>query len=176
MTNYSLNAIPDTWTHYEHPWYTQLDLLGNTTTLESQSQQKHKSETTGQKSTRQCSLCKQTKPLSEFHYRISGGDRDDTGKGRDHRCRDCLKKYKKSLHQAKKNAPPKSASCQCCGREDRSLVLDHIFNTPIVRGWLCKSCNTGIGLLGDNLEGLTNAVNYLSTTNGSQIENSTRAA
>ena len=176
MTNYSLNVTPDTWTHYEHPWYTQLDLLGNTTTLESQSQQKHKSETTGQKSTRQCSLCKQTKPLSEFHYKYCGGDKDETGKGRDHRCKVCRIKHKRSFDQAKRNAPPKSATCQCCGVKDKPLVLDHIFDTPIARGWLCKSCNTGIGLLGDNLEGLTNAVNYLSTTNGSQIENSTRAA
>ena len=51
MTNYSLNAIPDTWTHYEHPWYNQLKLQDNTTTSESPLQQKPKSETIGQKFT-----------------------------------------------------------------------------------------------------------------------------
>ena len=51
MTNYSLNAIPDTWTHYEHPWYNQLKLQDSSTTSESQSQQKHKLEPTGQKFT-----------------------------------------------------------------------------------------------------------------------------
>jgi len=51
MTNYSLNAIPDTWTHYEHPWYNQLKLQDNSTTSESQSQQKPKLETVGQKFT-----------------------------------------------------------------------------------------------------------------------------
>ena len=51
MTNYSLNAIPDTWKHYEHPWYTQLQLQESTTTSESLLQQKPKSETTGQKFT-----------------------------------------------------------------------------------------------------------------------------
>ena len=51
MTNYSLNVIPDTWTHYEHPWYSQLQLQDSTTTSESLLQQKPKSETIGQKFT-----------------------------------------------------------------------------------------------------------------------------
>lgn len=51
MTNSSLNAIPDTWTHYEHPWYTQLSLQDSTTTFELPSQQKPKLGTVGQRFT-----------------------------------------------------------------------------------------------------------------------------
>jgi len=40
--------------------------------------------------------------------------------------------------------------------------LDHCHETGEFRGWLCKQCNTGLGNLGDNLESLKRAVNYLS--------------
>jgi hypothetical protein len=33
-----------------------------------------------------------------------------------------------------------------------------------VRGLLCSACNTGIGLLGDNVEGLQRAMNYLNSS------------
>lgn len=36
MTNYNLSATLDTSNLYEHPWYSQLQLLENTTTSESQ--------------------------------------------------------------------------------------------------------------------------------------------
>lgn len=34
--------------------------------------------------------------------------------------------------------------CAICGK-DRELVCDHDHETGLVRGWLCKSCNTGEG-------------------------------
>ena len=55
--------------------------------------------------------------------------------------------------------PPPSA-CECCGRRGR-LVFDHDHALEIFRGWICAACNTGIGLLGDNVEGLRVAVAYL---------------
>lgn len=161
MTNYSLNAIPDTWTHYEHPWYTQLDLLGNTTNLESQSQQKHKSETTGQKSTKKCVYCNQEKPLEEFHRHPTNTT------GRDHRCKTCCSKHRREEREASKKAPPAPLKCELC-KQPRKLSPDHDHNTLEFRGWLCGTCNKAIGMLGDNIEGLTKAINYLST-NGSQI-------
>ena len=41
------------------------------------------------------------------------------------------------------------ASCGICGT-DESLVLDHDHKTGKIRGTLCHSCNTGIGLLQDD--------------------------
>lgn len=48
-TSYLLSANINTPRIYQHPWYSQLPLLENTTTCASQLQQKQKSEPTGQK-------------------------------------------------------------------------------------------------------------------------------
>lgn len=56
-------------------------------------------------------------------------------------------------------------ACACCGRTtnkgNKSWCVDHDHQTGEVRGILCGLCNTGIGALGDNLEGLKKAVKYL---------------
>jgi hypothetical protein len=53
-----------------------------------------------------------------------------------------------------------------CGVCDRSLgekfCIDHDHNTNAVRGLLCYRCNSGIGQLGDSIEGLNRAITYLS--------------
>lgn len=54
--------------------------------------------------------------------------------------------------------------CASCGRSDKRLVVDHIHGTFHVRGLLCDSCNTGIGKLGDSIEGLERALDYLKRT------------
>ncbi len=52
--------------------------------------------------------------------------------------------------------------CGCCGKTPRTaLVVDHIHGTTSARGLLCQSCNTGIGKLGDTIEGLERALRYL---------------
>lgn len=58
--------------------------------------------------------------------------------------------------------------CQCCGRDltCENRVLDHCHETGKVRGILCRQCNTGIGSLQDNLEGIKNALFYLSKFEG----------
>lgn len=158
MTNYSLNAIPDTWTHYEHPWYTQLDLLGNTTASGSPSPPKHKSETTGQKSTKKCVYCNQEKSLEEFHRH------PNQVTGRDHRCKACCSKHRRQERQALKKAPPPPLECEICG-QPRRLCPDHIHGTENFRGWICKPCNIRVGWLETNQ---TSIQEYLST-NGNQI-------
>lgn len=49
-----------------------------------------------------------------------------------------------------------------CGR--KAICLDHCHLTDKFRGWLCRQCNTGIGLLGDSSEGLRNGLGYLART------------
>jgi hypothetical protein len=57
---------------------------------------------------------------------------------------------------------PKPTHCECCGGNTaRGLHLDHTHGTELFRGWLCSNCNTGIGKLGDNVEGLKRAITYL---------------
>jgi hypothetical protein len=41
------------------------------------------------------------------------------------------------------------------------LHLDHCHVTGSFRGWLCGKCNTGLGMLGDNIAGLKAAIAYL---------------
>lgn len=159
MTNYSLNVIPDTWTHYEHPWYTQLDLLGNSTTSESQSQQKHKSEATGVRSTSYCYLCKQHLPLDQFYRNKSRRC------GVQYQCKTCQQKYQKLRSQ---QTLPLNQTCELC-TEQPAEHWDHLHATDEHRGWLCKDCNTGIGMFKEDISLFYKAINYLSTTNGSQI-------
>jgi hypothetical protein len=55
--------------------------------------------------------------------------------------------------------------CAICKRSKsggrRGWSTDHDHETGAVRGILCNNCNTGLGLLGDNLAALLAAVSYL---------------
>ena len=50
--------------------------------------------------------------------------------------------------------------CACC-KVRAPVDIDHSHSTNELRGLLCRACNIGIGLLGDNLDGLMRAVKYL---------------
>ena len=60
---------------------------------------------------------------------------------------------------------PTPEACECCGGPPRgkgsTFHLDHCHETGKFRGWLCSMCNTAIGKLGDNVDGLMRAVDYL---------------
>lgn len=50
--------------------------------------------------------------------------------------------------------------CNICLSEE-NLVIDHNHKTGELRGLLCATCNTGLGLFYDNLEYLKKAIGYL---------------
>lgn len=58
---------------------------------------------------------------------------------------------------------PEPNNCELCGKEKtrRTLHLDHCHKTNAFRGWLCSTCNTGIGKLGDTSSQLLKAYEYL---------------
>jgi hypothetical protein len=58
-----------------------------------------------------------------------------------------------------------SGPCEVCGTPASPLHLDHDHKTGLVRGWLCQSCNRGIGLMGDSAERLLAAARYLKERN-----------
>ena len=55
--------------------------------------------------------------------------------------------------------------CAICNRHQtefkKRLAIDHCHTTNIIRGLLCSSCNTALGLLKDNTNSLQNAIEYL---------------
>ena len=53
---------------------------------------------------------------------------------------------------------------------NRRANIDHDHETGEVRGILCTGCNTGIGHLGDNIEGLKRALYYLKNTPYSEFK------
>jgi hypothetical protein len=54
-----------------------------------------------------------------------------------------------------------TSECECCKKPLTAPKLDHCHLTGIFRGWLCHSCNIGIGLLGDSPDGIKAALEYL---------------
>lgn len=57
---------------------------------------------------------------------------------------------------------PCPSRCECCKKKsERALCLDHDHVTGEFRGWLCNTCNRGIGYLGDYLDGIKSAERYL---------------
>lgn len=57
------------------------------------------------------------------------------------------------------NRPPPDG-CEICGKRG-PLVFDHCHSTGEFRGWLCNGCNLSIGRLGDTVEAIERALNYL---------------
>lgn len=52
--------------------------------------------------------------------------------------------------------------CAICKRIfEATPFIDHDHETKVVRELLCRFCNTGLGMFGDNLEILSQAVEYL---------------
>jgi recombination endonuclease VII len=76
-----------------------------------------------------------------------------------------LRQYGVSPEQYEAMLHAQDFRCKLCRVPDvactKSLAIDHDHATGEIRGLLCSSCNSGIGKLGDNLEGLERAVAYL---------------
>ena len=74
--------------------------------------------------------------------------------------------YMRTYQWRKRGLPaptrPEPEVCDICdGIGRRALALDHDHNTGEFRGWLCDNCNRALGQLGDNIEGLKKALDYL---------------
>ena len=70
----------------------------------------------------------------------------------------------KADNAGKRNPSQKCPICEKSPEYFKSPEKWHLDHDPVTkkfRGWLCESCNMSIGNLGDNIEGLTRALNYL---------------
>ena len=84
----------------------------------------------------------------EVRYGITWKDYEDMWAAQKGQCKICLSELKR----------------------DKSTHLDHDHTTGIVRGLLCKPCNTGIGFLRDNEFRLARAIAYLRKHDGTKTE------
>ena len=106
----------------------------------------------------ECKECHKILPIMAFTTAYPRGD------GAWHlkkMCRQCQTVNEKEKRDARKNAPPKPERCERCHKKTKNLQVDHIHGSTTFRGWLCASCNTGIGNLGDDLPGMLQAAIYL---------------
>jgi len=106
-----------------------------------------------------CVKCKTKKPITDFRLHSKG-------EGITYRrpeCRECEKDYNKKRSKIAKeySRPEIGTTCDCCGRTDKELVLDHCHKDNKKRGWICQNCNLGLGRLGDCIEGVERALEYL---------------
>jgi hypothetical protein len=114
-----------------------------------------------------CSVCNILKSNSEFSFYNDRLTNNGYRLMVNTNCRSCAQVRSKERTAIKKKfkhltAPAFGTACECCGKPvTRNWQLDHDHETGEFRGWLCKQCNTGLGNLGDTLQSLTLAVEYL---------------
>ena len=115
---------------------------------------------------RECKECHKILPSISFNTHVlrSNGAFSLLGL-----CRECHTIIDAEHRGARKKATPKPDHCECCHRE-KKLQVDHLHGSTTFRGWLCRDCNTGMGSLGDNLEGMLQAAIYLKNDKDKIIE------
>tara|TARA_R110002033_G_scaffold157530_1_gene193618 strand:- start:40 stop:600 length:561 start_codon:yes stop_codon:yes gene_type:complete len=127
----------------------------------------------------ECVDCHIIFPFTAF---ASRGMRRDGACYHQTRCRQCSTKTELEARIVRKNAPPPPNLCNCCHKESVPLLslrnkhkkvklqADHVHGTTTFRGWICRKCNTGMGNLGDDLEGILQAAVYLEKDENKIIE------
>ena len=110
---------------------------------------------------RKCNKCSIEKELVDFALKSGSLE------GRNRVCKKC-KVEENQIRQfgiTTTTAYQITKTCHMCNKDlsNAKICIDHDHTTGRVRGILCSACNTGIGLLGDNIEGVERALRYLST-------------
>lgn len=140
-----------------------------------------------------CAGCGITKSLDEFARRsISRDGRDEQCKAcRNAKTRAYMARPEVKARVKRREAPAKlkylygitsddyktmlASQCGVCaicrkppegGPRTSRLYVDHDHDTGKVRGLLCRRCNQALGTLGDNIEGLMRAIDYLKKAEG----------
>ena len=74
------------------------------------------------------------------------------------------RKYGITLEQYDEILKAQQGVCAICTKScdtGMNLAVDHCHDTNKVRALLCKNCNTAIGLLKENVETMTKAIDYI---------------
>ncbi len=132
---------------------------------------------------KRCSYCTATKPADAFPRSVNARDglyghcreccsslgrerterykADDLG-GWQKRRADAVRKYRHGItgDEYALLAEAQEFCCAICAQPEE-LCVDHDHKTGEIRGLLCKKCNSGIGLLGDDPARVATALTYL---------------
>lgn len=127
-----------------------------------------------------CTQCAMKKPIEEFRVNSKGSlmwcqechttigkntmknwRTKNPERAKYNRKRSLLTKYNMTPEEFTYMVMEQGGVCAICGLVPSALYVDHDHTTGAVRGLLCQKCNSGIGFLGDSLEGLEKAINYL---------------
>mgnify|MGYP000612006976 CR=1 FL=1 len=117
-----------------------------------------------------CNICHRILPTEEFQKNQNAKDNRQV---RRPSCNDCRKKIdgiqmdskeKKDWEANKPYLVP--YTCPICSKTTipgltSKVVLNHDHKTGKITGWICDSCNTGLGRFRDDKEVLRNAISYL---------------
>jgi len=133
-----------------------------------------------------CTKCNIEKDLSEFNKSVRGKFQKRAD------CKICQSKMARARNKITYNSQVKwkwnmkstfnltvedynilfdkqQGNCAICKRHQtefkKRLAIDHCHKTNKIRGLLCSSCNTAIGLLKDDVESLSSAIDYLKGRN-----------
>lgn len=145
----------------------------------------------GDSGAKQCSQCNQILSWDKFSYRIQSGQRYLRSKCKDctltawtewaalhpehknakrvsdQKCHQNYKKFHRRGITRDQYLIMLEQQCGCCAickkppKDGNDLAIDHNHKTNAVRGLLCKECNRGLGLFGDNIKTVQNALQYL---------------
>jgi hypothetical protein len=117
--------------------------------------------------TKRCSGCRKVLPINRFGYNKA------KSLGRACTCKKCLKVHSTKMRELHaKYQVPENHSCPICEKSAEQLYspgmgnktpfrLDHDHVTGAFRGFICDSCNTGMGKFRDNPDLMQGAIDYL---------------
>lgn len=103
-----------------------------------------------------CRSCNILKNIEEFPFFST------SVAGRKNTCKECTKKLVNLRFKLKaENPPPPPGKCPICDLMTNNWILDHCHFTNTFRGYICNSCNLGIGRFNDDIKLLYKAIEYL---------------
>lgn len=121
---------------------------------------------------KRCGRCGVVRPAAEFHRNRSTPDglhwvcadcsRVPAQKRREVEQRRTIRDYGITREEFEALRQEQGGACAICRRDfDKTPHIDHDHETGLVRGLLCRECNLGLGLFGDDVARLRAAIEYL---------------
>lgn len=72
-----------------------------------------------------------------------------------------LLRYKLSVQEFNSIFERQNGNCLICNKKMKRVCVDHCHKTNKVRGLLCITCNSGLGMFCDSIKLLKSAIKYL---------------